>query len=148
LPPGGGTPILALMKNVSRSLARLTTFAVLAATVLGAGTVAAGAAKPPRAARTASGAQLQVTQVEYRLRLSSTTVHAGTFDLTEIDAGREFHDLRLRRGGSGATLDGRLLAPGHRWSTTVRLSPGVYTLWCSLPEHARLGMHTTLRVTG
>lgn len=120
----------------------------LVATGLGAWAVTAGAAKPSHVARAASGSQLQVTQVEYRLRLSSTTVHAGTFDLTEIDAGREFHDLRLRRNGGGATLDGRLLAPGHRWSTTVRLSPGVYTLWCSLPEHARLGMHTTLRVTG
>jgi uncharacterized cupredoxin-like copper-binding protein len=129
-------------------LALLTALSSLAATALGAWAAGAGAAKPHHGAHAASGTQLQVTQVEYRLRLSSTTVHAGSFDLTEIDAGREFHDLRLRRNGGGATLDGRLLAPGHRWSTTVRLSPGVYTLWCSLPEHARLGMHTTLRVTG
>jgi uncharacterized cupredoxin-like copper-binding protein len=109
--------------------------------------VTAGAETHPRA-RAASGSRLQVTQVEYRLRLSSATVRAGTVELTEIDAGREFHDLRLRRNGSGTTLDGRLLAPGRRWSTAVRLSPGVYTLWCSLPEHAHLGMHTTLRVSG
>jgi Copper binding proteins, plastocyanin/azurin family len=120
----------------------------LAAMVLGSWAVAAGATEPHHGARAASGSQLQVTQVEYRLRLSSTTVRAGAFDLTELDAGREFHDLRLRRSSGGPTLDGRLLAPGHRWSTTVHLSPGVYTLWCSLPEHARLGMHTTLRVTG
>jgi plastocyanin len=131
----------------SGSLVRLTALCALSASVLGAWTVAAGAAKPHRVARVASASQLQVTQVEYRLRLSSTTVRAGTFDLTEIDAGREFHDLRLRRSGAATTLDGRLLAPGHRWSTTVRLSPGVYTLWCSLPEHAQLGMRTTLRVT-
>jgi hypothetical protein len=30
----------------------------------------------------------------------------------------------------------------------VYLRPGVYLLWCSLPEHARLGMRATLRVTG
>ena len=35
---------------------------------------------------------------------------------------------------------------GQRWNGVVRLKPGVYHLWCSLPEHARLGMHTTLRV--
>jgi Copper binding proteins, plastocyanin/azurin family len=132
----------------SGSLARLTALSAVAAAVLGAWAVAAGAVKPHHDAHASSSSQLQVTQVEYRLRLSSTTVRAGTFELTEIDAGREFHDLRLRRGGTAATLDGRLLAPGHRWSTTVRLSPGVYTLWCSLPEHARLGMRTTLRVTG
>jgi plastocyanin len=136
------------MRIGSGPLARLTALCALSALVLGAWTVAAAATKPHHGARAASASQLQVTQVEYRLRLSSTTVRAGTFDLTEIDAGREFHDLRLRRNGAATTLDGRLLAPGHRWSTTVRLSPGVYTLWCSLPEHARLGMRTTLRVTG
>jgi uncharacterized cupredoxin-like copper-binding protein len=132
----------------SGSLARLTALSAFAAMVLGAGAVAAGAAKAHHGARAASGSQLQVTQTEYRLRLSSATVRAGAFDLTELDSGREFHDLRLRRSSGGATLDGHLLAPGHRWSTTVRLSPGIYTLWCSLPEHASLGMRTTLRVTG
>jgi Copper binding proteins, plastocyanin/azurin family len=128
--------------------ARLTALSTLAVATLGAWAVTAGAAEPHHSAHATSASQLQVTQVEYRLKLTSTTVKAGTFDLTEIDAGREFHDLRLRRNGGGSTFDGRLLAPGHRWSTTVRLSPGVYTLWCSLPEHARLGMRTTLRVTG
>ena len=53
----------------------------------------------------------------------------------------------LRRVGSSATIDGRLLTPGRRWEGVVYLSPGTYQLWCSLPEHVRLGMHTTLRVT-
>ncbi len=134
------------MRIGRRSLARALVLAAGCLAALAAATVAAAAGER-HGARAAAGSQLQVTQVEYRLRLSSTTVRAGALELTELDAGREFHDLRLRRNGGGATLDGRLLAPGHRWSTTVHLSPGVYTLWCSLPEHARLGMHTTLRVT-
>jgi hypothetical protein len=91
---------------------------------------------------------LQVTQVEYRLVLSSATIRAGAVHLAELDRGRERHDLRLRRVQGGATIDGRLLAPGGSWSGVVHLAPGVYTLWCSLPEHARLGMRATLRVRG
>jgi hypothetical protein len=108
----------------------------------------AGAA--PRSARARAAAvpsHLQVTQVEYRLLLSRGTVRAGTLNLEEIDGGRDPHDLRLRRTGSGSTIYGRLLTPGRRWEGAVRMQPGTYELWCSLPEHAKLGMHTTLRVT-
>jgi hypothetical protein len=101
-----------------------------------------------RAEAAASPSHLRVSQTEYRLLLSSTTVRAGTLDLEEIDSGRIPHDLRLRREGSSATFNGRLLTPGGRWNGVVNVQPGIYQLWCSLPQHAKLGMHTTLRVTG
>jgi hypothetical protein len=56
------------------------------------------------------------------------------------------HDLRLRAVGSRQQIASPELTSGHRWDDVVDLEPGVYRLWCSLPEHARLGMHTTLRV--
>jgi len=99
-------------------------------------------------ARAAAASRLRVTEVEYRLSLSTGSIRAGAVDLAEIDAGRGPHDLRLRRVGSAGTINGRLLTPRQRWEGTVYLSPGTYQLWCSLPEHARLGMHTTIRVTG
>ena len=90
---------------------------------------------------------LQVTQLEYRLVLSRGSIRAGTLDLEELDGGADPHDLRMRRVRGGPTVYGRLLNPGRRWDTVVHLSPGTYRLWCSLPEHARLGMHAVLRVT-
>jgi hypothetical protein len=90
---------------------------------------------------------LQVTQLEYRLVLSRATIRAGTLNLEELDGGEDPHDLRLRRMGGGPTIYGRLLDPGRRWDAVIRLSPGTYKLWCSLPEHAKLGMHAVLRVT-
>jgi len=90
---------------------------------------------------------VQVTQLEYRLVLSRGSVRAGTLDLEELDGGADPHDLRLRREGGGPTVYGRLLNPGRRWDGVVHLSPGTYKLWCSLPEHAKLGMHAELRVT-
>jgi hypothetical protein len=99
----------------------------------------------PRAA-TASRSHLQVTEVEYRLLLSRGVVRAGPLDLEALDRGMDPHDLHLRPTGSGAQTAVPELTPGGRWDGVVNLKPGTYYLWCSLPEHARLGMHATLRV--
>jgi hypothetical protein len=113
---------------------------------LGPASGLAGGAADARSA-VAFPSHLQVTQVEYRLMLSRGTIRAGTLDLEEIDGGSDPHDLRLRRESGGSTIYGRLLNPGRRWDGVVRLAPGTYRLWCSLPEHAKLGMHAILRVT-
>ncbi len=89
---------------------------------------------------------LQVTEVEYRLILSRGVVKAGPVNLEAIDAGMDPHDLRLRHSGSGPELAAPELTSGKRWDGVVSLKPGVYHLWCSLPEHAKLGMHATLQV--
>ncbi len=93
-----------------------------------------------------ASSHLQVIEVEYRLLLSRGVVKAGPVDLEALDRGMDPHDLRLQAIGSATQLDAPQLTPGQRWDGTVRLKPGVYRLWCSLPEHARLGMHATLRV--
>jgi hypothetical protein len=106
------------------------------------------AAQPSARVRLAAAEEpsFHVTEVEYRLRLSSAVIKAGPVSLEAIDSGLDPHDLRLRAAGSTQQIDSPLLTPGHRWADVVNLRPGVYSLWCSLPEHARLGMHATLRV--
>ena len=99
----------------------------------------------PRA-RAGGIGHLQVTEIEYRLILSRGVVKAGAVNLEAIDAGMDPHDLRLRHSGSGPELGAPELTSGKRWDGVVDLKPGSYHLWCSLPEHARLGMHATLRV--
>jgi hypothetical protein len=99
----------------------------------------------PRA-RAGGIGHLQVTEIEYRLILSRGVVKAGPVNLEAIDAGMDPHDLRLRHSGSGPELGGPELTSGKRWDGVVDLKPGSYHLWCSLPEHARLGMHATLQV--
>jgi hypothetical protein len=97
-------------------------------------------------ARTAASSHLQVTQIEYRLILSRGVVKAGTVSLQAIDAGMDPHDLRLRQTGAKPEIDAPELSSGERWNRVVYLKPGSYRLWCSLPEHSKLGMHATLRV--
>ena len=92
------------------------------------------------------GRRLRVTEVEYRLGLSSGVIQAGPVRLDVIDGGLDSHDLRISAVGSRQQIASPELTPGHRWDEVVDLEPGVYRLWCSLPEHARLGMHATIRV--
>jgi uncharacterized cupredoxin-like copper-binding protein len=66
--------------------------------------------------------------------------------LEAIDRGMDPHDLRLRAGAWGVDILTPQLTPQQRWDGVVRLKPGIYQLWCSLPEHAKRGMHATLRV--
>jgi hypothetical protein len=100
----------------------------------------------PPDARAAAASHLQVTQIEYRLILSRGVVKAGRVSLRAIDAGMDPHDLRLRRSDSRWEIIAPELTSGAHWDGIVSLRPGTYRLWCSLPEHATLGMRTTLRV--
>jgi hypothetical protein len=103
-------------------------------------------APQPHVTATAARAHLQVVEVEYRLALSSGVIKAGPVNLETIDRGLDPHDLRLQEQGSSSQLSAPELTSGQHWNGVVDLKPGVYKLWCSLPEHARLGMHTLLRV--
>jgi hypothetical protein len=94
----------------------------------------------------AASSHLQIIQVEYRLTLSRATVTAGPVSLEAIDRGMDPHDLRLRRIATQREIVVPQLVPRERWDGVVHLAPGVYNLWCSLPEHAKLGMRATLRV--
>lgn len=97
-------------------------------------------------ASAAGASHLQVALIEYRVQPSRTVVKAGPIDLEAIDRGKDPHDLRLRLGTSGRELVAPQLTPGKRWRGVVSLRPGTYRLWCSLPQHERLGMRTTLQV--
>jgi hypothetical protein len=97
-------------------------------------------------ARAGAISHLQVTEIEYRLILSRGVVKAGPVNMEAIDAGMDPHDLRLRHSGSGPELGAPQLTAGKRWDGVVNLKPGVYHLWCSLPEHAKLGMRALLHV--
>lgn len=86
--------------------------------------------------------------VEYRLMLSRGLVRSGRVNLEALDLGADPHNLRLRRVGTSQEIGAPELRAGQHWVDVVYLAPGVYHLWCSLPQHAQLGMRATLRVSG
>jgi hypothetical protein len=62
------------------------------------------------------------------------------------NAGEDVHDLRLRRIGGTRTYAFPLTNPGGIVTLSLRLLPGRYRLWCSVANHAQLGMRAVLRV--
>jgi hypothetical protein len=119
--------------------------ATLAGALLLVGASAGLAAAPRRAARMLVYAQ------EWSLWPSRTTLPRGPVLVELWNRGQDAHDLRLRRldrhghmighaQALGVTDSGAL---GHaRW----RLRPGRYELYCSMPGHYALGMHTVITV--
>ena len=106
---------------------------------------AAAAAFVPQAATPAS-ARLGVSAREFRLVLSRASVKAGVVVIQLQNDGEDVHDLRLRRIGGRRTYSFPVTSPSARSTLSLRLLPGRYRLWCSVADHAQLGMRAVLRV--
>ena len=91
-------------------------------------------------------ARLGVSASEYHLVLSRPSVKAGVVEIELQNTGQDTHDLRVRRVGGTHTFSVPLTDPGKRRSISIRVRPGRYRLWCSVADHAALGMQAQLRV--
>ena len=91
-------------------------------------------------------ARLGVSAKEFHLVLSRSSVKAGRVVIELDNTGQDVHDLRLRRLGGTRTYSFTLTKPGGRAVRELALLPGRYRLWCSVADHAQLGMSTVLRV--
>ena len=94
----------------------------------------------------ATPARLGVSATEYHLTLSRPAVKAGVVEIELENDGQDPHDLRVRRVGGTHVFSVPLVGPGQRRTIDIRLRPGRYRLWCSVANHAALGMQTVLRV--
>jgi uncharacterized cupredoxin-like copper-binding protein len=106
----------------------------------------------PETAPAAGAGRLLVSADEYRLVLSRERVGAGRAVVQLLNRGEDDHDLRVRRVPRAGRMPGgavqvEVAAPGTVVERAVTLRPGRYRLWCSLPDHRRLGMRALLRVT-
>jgi hypothetical protein len=92
--------------------------------------------------------RLGVQSFEFHYILSRPSVRAGDLILELSNRGEDDHNLNLGRVGSDQPI-ARFpdTGSGQRVSERIALEPGVYDLWCSLPQHAELGMRSTLTVT-
>ena len=81
---------------------------------------------------------------EWVVRSSYRTLAAGTIDFNAANLGEDDHNLSVR--GGGKEYGGIDLAPGDADTLKLTLSPGTYTLYCSLVGHEEQGMHTDISV--
>ena len=82
----------------------------------------------------------------FRLTLSRPSVKAGVVEIELQNDGEDPHDLRVRRVGGTHTFSIPLTQPGKRRTIALHVRPGRYRLWCSVADHAQLGMRAVLRV--
>jgi plastocyanin len=97
--------------------------------------------------KAAAPSRVQLVGREYSFSLSRVRVHSGTAVIELANFGQDLHDLRVQRIGAKHIAGLGVVAPGARADLTVNLAPGRYSFWCSVANHRRLGMHTTLVVT-
>jgi plastocyanin len=108
-----------------------------------------GGSAPPSTTPTSTPApaRLQVTAREFSLTLSRASIAGGPAVVEFVDGGQDPHDLHIRSTGTNADVFALPVSlPGSHTDQAITLPPGTYTLYCSLPQHAQLGMQATLTV--
>ena len=92
-------------------------------------------------------AYVQVTAREYSFTLSRPEVPTGEVILQFINRGEDPHNLHLLEAAAESE-PGSLpnTTPGTIQNLRLKLRPGRYTLFCSLPGHEAKGMKATLLV--
>ena len=108
---------------------------------------AAGLAALPAGAHSNTFSFVQVVEKEFTLTPSRSSVRAGSVSLELVNFGMDTHDLVVQSTKPGSKpLKFKQLDPKGRTERTLRLTPGRYTLWCSIAGHKAKGMRTTLLV--
>ena len=113
---------------------------------LALGAVALAAVSPAgSAARTP--ARVQVVEREFTLTLSRLSVRSGPAIVNVVNFGQDPHNLVLVRRARGVKpARTKVVSPHGTAELVLRLAPGRYDLYCSLPGHRRAGMYATLIV--
>jgi len=143
-------------------LATLTVLALVSATW--ASTVY-GKAKPHQSRAKPHQARVIVTESEWRITLSRSSVSAGPVTFVIRDHGKLAHELiilRTQRPADKLPMRGKevdlkaagsvvgkivTVEPGKEASVTVRLEKGRYVLLCNLPAHYKQGQFAAFDVT-
>jgi uncharacterized cupredoxin-like copper-binding protein len=87
-----------------------------------------------------------VTESEFKIDLTSTTLTAGTYTFNLTNKGHVGHDLVF----DGPGVDNEktpVIDPGKTAKLRVDLKSGTYKVYCSVPGHEQAGMKLELKVT-
>jgi hypothetical protein len=88
--------------------------------------------------------RVAIDEYEYSIVAGHPVVAAGSVQLSVSNIGQDDHDLVIAKDGV-IVAQTPILHPGDPATTiTVQLGPGTYTLYCSLYNHAQMGMTATL----
>jgi uncharacterized cupredoxin-like copper-binding protein len=109
--------------------------------------VGAALAALPASAGTNELSFVQVVEKEFTLTLSRPSVRRGKVSLELVNFGMDAHNLVVKSTKAGSKpIAFKQIDPSGRTERTLRLTPGRYSLWCSISNHRARGMHATLLV--
>jgi plastocyanin len=75
------------------------------------------------------------------------TAKAGTVSFAFTNKSPESHNFTIQKGTSGAVVGATPTFDGGTKTLSVKLAPGTYTFYCSVPGHRMAGMQGTLTVS-
>src|SRR2546429_2911304 len=87
-----------------------------------------------------------VSEREWSMTLGRLKAPHGPITFYVTNFGQDDHNVTVRKHGYQYAFSGRIRSGGHA-TMTVRLKPGVYTVFCHIPGHRAMGMSATLTVT-
>jgi uncharacterized cupredoxin-like copper-binding protein len=128
------------MKRRNGRIGTVLVVAVLAATALAGGALAAIAAH-----RSATVTKIAVTEKSYRIVLKKHSFAKGKVTFVVKNASQTAHEFKISGPGLSKTIPG-VINPGATKKLTVTLKKGTYTLSC--PLHVALGMKTSIKAGG
>ena len=96
----------------------------------------------------ASGSVAVAADPSGQLKFSSAslTAQAGTVHISFTNTSPLGHNLTLVKSSGGGEIGATPTFSGATKTLTVKLSPGTYTYFCSVPGHRMAGMQGTLTV--
>ena len=100
--------------------------------------------KPPAAGGLTLGAD---SSGQLKFTKSSLSAKAGTVAIKFANSSQIAHNLTIQQGTSGPTVGATPTFQGGARTLSVKLQPGTYTFFCSVPGHRDGGMQGTLTVT-
>ena len=120
-----------------------TTRGIIVAVIAALVVVACGGAQQTPAAPEAPS-EVEIVLKEWAIEPQELTVKAGEVTFKVENGGNLEHDFVIE-GVEGGKVD--LIVPGDSQTLVVNLSPGSYTVICSVPGHKEAGMIGTLTVS-
>lgn len=95
---------------------------------------------------TAPSSSLTVVAREFLYEPKDLAAKAGEVTFTVRNAGAIEHDFVVENAAKKIVAEARPFPAGKTVQVKVRLAPGAYVVYCSIPGHREAGMQATLRV--